>query len=262
MKVKLYLISLLITSGCVFYEEKNECDLEPPSPPRGVYSVTGDRAVYLYWIPNPEPDLAGYRVWRSFYPEGPYCVIGETDNESFVDIEVVNGVTYYYAVTAYDFEGNESDFSYEIVFDTPRPEGVDYLESYTLDPDHSGYDFSRYEVTYYMDEETDFFYEYDDALQTGFIYARDEDTWIQDMGYTENFDEISYAPLEGWSNLGVLEAIEGHTYVFWTRENHFAKIRIEKIYSNGSMRFRWAYQVDEGNRELKIPVFILKKEVE
>ncbi|MEO0276397.1 MAG: hypothetical protein ABIM60_06430 [candidate division WOR-3 bacterium] len=258
---RISILSLIFLAGCIFYEER-ECDNEPPSPPRGVYSVTGDKKVYLYWIPNPEPDLAGYRVWRSYSPDGPYRVIGETNCESFVDFDVINGVTYYYAVTAFDFNGNESEFSYEIVFDTPRPEGIEYLESYTQDPDEAGYDFSEYEVKYYLDPETDFFYEYDDTLNTGFIYARDEDTWMQDMGYTENFDEIGYAPIKGWSNLGVLEAIEGHTYIFWTRDNHFAKIRIEKIYPDGRVKFRWAYQIDEGNRELKVGVFILKGGVE
>ncbi len=260
MKAKISLVVLVMMVGCVFYEEKEECDLYPPSPPRGVYSITGDEAVYLYWIPNPEADIAGYRIWRSYYPEGPYYAIGETASEDFVDFDVFNGITYYYAVTAYDIEGNESDLSYEIVFDTPRPEGFDYLESYTVNPYYAGYDFSEYEVTYYMDPECDFFYEYDDTLGTGFIYARDEETWIQDMGYTEDFDEIGYAPVEGWSNIGVLEAIEGHTYIFWTRDNHFAKIRVESIYFDGSIKFRWAYQIDNGNRELKIPVFTLKKE--
>jgi hypothetical protein len=251
---KITLLFLLIT-GCVFYEE--ECDNEPPSPPRGVYSITGDKKVYLYWIPNTENDLAGYRIYRANSYEGPYFKIGETNCESFVDFNLTNGVTYYYAITAFDFSGNESDFSYEIVFDTPRPEGIEYLESYTYDPFEAGYDFSEYEVKYYLDPQTDFYYEYDEDLNTGFIYARDEDTWIQDMGYAENFEEIGYAPTEGWSKIGVLEAIEGHIYIFWTRDNHFAKIRIEKIYGN-KIKFRWAYQTDEGNRELKKPIFVLK----
>ncbi|NNF05795.1 MAG: hypothetical protein HKN21_03455, partial [Candidatus Eisenbacteria bacterium] len=36
----------------------------------------------------------------------------------------------------------------------------------------------------------------------------------------------------------------------WTRDNHFAKVRITDMSSN-RIEFDWAYQVDNGNPELK-----------
>ncbi len=45
-------------------------------------------------------------------------------------------------------------------------------------------------------------------------------------------------------------AIVGHTYVFWTWDNHFAKIRISSI-TPDRMVFDWAYQLVEGEIMLK-----------
>ena len=42
----------------------------------------------------------------------------------------------------------------------------------------------------------------------------------------------------------------GHTYVIWTWDNHFAKIRVKTI-SNERIVFDWAYQLLEGEQQLK-----------
>jgi hypothetical protein len=76
------------------------------------------------------------------------------------------------------------------------------------------------------------------------------------MGRTNNIYDISYAPTTGWvplqtgDNIKYVEATVGHTYIIWTVDNHFAKIRIKSI-TNGRMMFDWAYQLVEGNIELK-----------
>jgi hypothetical protein len=36
----------------------------PPSAPQGVFSVTGDNRVSLYWIRNTELDFRDHGVWR------------------------------------------------------------------------------------------------------------------------------------------------------------------------------------------------------
>ncbi len=242
--------------GCIINERPYypcPLDNEPPAPPRGLYSVTGDKKIYLYFLPNTEKDLAGYVVWRGFSYEGPYeeIAILEPSKTSFVDYNVQNGITYYYALSAFDTAGNESELSKENVFDTPRPDGEDMVWSYLIFPDYSGFDFSTQTVVSYLSPSCDFYYKYDTVDAIGYIIVPDTATWVQDMGYTESFDDISYAPSEGWSKLGILEAIEGHTYVFWTEDNHFAKIRILNI--NKILNFEWAYQTDEGNPELTVP---------
>ena len=64
-------------------------------------------------------------VYRSTQAEGVYYEIGHTRGDSFVDRGARNGRTYFYAVSAVDHCGYETDLSREIAFDTPRPEGFD-----------------------------------------------------------------------------------------------------------------------------------------
>ena len=113
----------------------------PPSRPSGVRSITADEAVYLYWDPNGEANVASYRVYRGFSPTGHFDFIGETRDEAFVDYAVINGETYYYAISAVDVGGWESTLSIENVHDTPRPEGYDItLYDLAVHSDVSGFD--------------------------------------------------------------------------------------------------------------------------
>jgi len=256
-KLKLYLITLLsvsfILSGCE-EEEFFFYDDVPPDPPTNIVSVTGDNRVDLIWDNNSEGDLAGYNIYFNFTYEGKYTLIGSTKENYFIDFEAENGVTYYYAVAAYDFNSNESELSYDVVYDTPRPEGFDQaIFDFLKFPTISGYCFSEYLVTDFNDIKTDFFFE---NYQGTYYLNVWEDTDIQDMGETENIYDVSYAPTNGWveinegENVKYLQVTIGHTYVVWTWNNHYAKIRIKNITSQ-RMVFDWAYQLVEGNRELK-----------
>ena len=71
-------------------------------------------SVSLVWDPNPEADLAGYKVYTGTSP-GAYTQtfdVGHKTTHSVADLE--EGETYYFVVTAYDIYGNESDYSTEI----------------------------------------------------------------------------------------------------------------------------------------------------
>ena len=65
-----------------------------------------------------------------------------------------------------------------------------------------------------------------------------------------SFDEISYAPDTGWSALGFVEIVPGHTYIVWTAEDHFAKMRAVSFNASGSVTFQWAFQTAQSNLEL------------
>ncbi|MDX2000453.1 MAG: CARDB domain-containing protein, partial [Thermoanaerobaculia bacterium] len=66
------------------------------------------------WQPAPTgPVAVGYRLYRATVAGGPYEEIGELDGLEYFDDAVVNGVTYYYVVTALDALGNESQDSNE-----------------------------------------------------------------------------------------------------------------------------------------------------
>jgi len=252
LKLSLLIPLFAFFTGCDAEEDWYEYDNNPPSPPSNVYTITGDERVDIIWDANPERDVAGYNVYYSFSYDGRYELIGSTREPYFIDWDVSNGVTYYYGIAAYDYNGNESELSYDVVYDTPRPEGFNQIVfDYTRFPNLSGYDFSTFSVLPfdYQDEQrsADFFLEnYEGQL---FINVWD-DTDIQDMGRTDDIYDISYAPEGGWASEKYVPVVLGNTYVIWTWDNHFAKIRI-KNYTNDRITFDWAYQIDEGNRELK-----------
>lgn len=248
MRLSLTLLACALTFvGCTHIHEP---DRIPPAVPRGVHSVTGDQNVRLYWYPNHEPDFDGYNVYRSYSLVGPYYVIGSTPTAYFIDHQVVNGQTYYYAVSAYDVHCNESELSYDVVFDTPRPEGYNVLLwNFHIFPLDAGFNFSQQMVQPYNSWSTDIYFEIEPISLAPYVNVGHPDTDIQDFGYIDCLDDINYAPETGWSSLGYVEAIEGHGYIIWTWDNHFAKFRIEQI-EDDYMRMDWAYQVDPGNPEL------------
>ncbi len=248
-KILYYLLAtlcFLALAGCCY----EDADQEPPSVPRGLRSVTGDGEVLLVWYHNTEPDLAGYRIYRSLTATGYYDEIGETNLDYFLDFGLANGQTYFYAISAFDCNGNESELSYEIVYDTPRPEGYDEkIFDYTMYPDYAGWDFSAYSLTPYDHPACDFYFGYDGYNHADYFYIGNPGGLIQDFGYTESLDEITYAPEDGWSSTGIVEAILGHTYIVYTWDNHYAKFRVTAFGSSYAL-FDWAYQVDPNNPEL------------
>ena len=255
-------------AGC---DDDTVCAVDrPPAVPTGVYTITGDRQVEVRWNPVWEEDVEGYGVYRGDTRDGAYgriATVEGRESDFYVDAPLTNGRTYYYAVDAYDFAGNESELSYEDVFDTPRPDG----ESVTIyarqdSQSSSGIDFSAYSltnpaaiVTSFDADSTDIYFQRVGSVlyAKGTIissYAND----IQDFGYTTSMDDISYAPSDttGWSSApdGV-ELIEKHTYVVWTWDSHFAKFRVVAIVESSPdvpsyAMIDWAYQIDPNNPEL------------
>ncbi len=75
--------------------------------------------VTLAWNPNTESDLAGYKIYS-----GPssrnYDSVNNFGNQTSYTIQnLVEGQTYYIAVTAYDTSNNESGYSAEVSYTAP-----------------------------------------------------------------------------------------------------------------------------------------------
>jgi len=51
-----------------------------------------------------------------------------------------------------------------------------------------------------------------------------------------------------------VEVIAGHTYIVWTRDDHYAKLRVSGFTRSYGILFDWAWQVAPANPELKIRV--------
>lgn len=242
---------------------------DTPAVPTGVSSTTGDRQVEIYWRGNNDRGVtAGYGVYRYTHTVGgvdQYELLGtvlvsEGDLQgdvmwySYVDGNLTNGVTYYYAVNAYNRYG-ESELSVAELYDTPRPEGDALLRDFHQFPNNAGYDFSRARVVRYDSDDADVFFEYDPDLGAFFLLAGSNEVDIQDYGYTDDLTSVGWGDPgggEGWSAVGWLELIEHHSYIIWTADDHYATIRIEASNPNQlSIHIRWAYQTDVSNPELK-----------
>ncbi len=259
-KITIPLVLILVVGFYGCDNDDRYIDTTPPAPPVNVDTYVANNEVEIVWDHNREPDLAGYNIYYNYTYEGEYTLIGSVDYEvnRFVDFEVENGIRYYYAVAAYDFNGNESELSYDEVYGVPRPEGMNQsIFDYIKFPSLAGYDFSEYQVGSYNEETDDFSADFFFENYQGTFYLNVwDDTDIQNMGATNNIYDITYAPISGWvplvqgENVKYVEVQVGHTYVIYTWDNHFAKVRISAI-TTERVTFDWAYQLVEGERQLK-----------
>lgn len=70
--------------------------------------------VIVVWDANTEPNLAGYMIYYGFASHSYDYVVNVRDQTTFTFSGLEEGHTYYFAVTAYDTEDLESDFSNEV----------------------------------------------------------------------------------------------------------------------------------------------------
>jgi hypothetical protein len=85
--------------------------------------------VTVAWDANPEPEVAGYKIYFGTTP-GSYTVSMNAGNiTSMVISGLEAGVTYYFAAVAYDSSGNESGFSNEISYVVPTGASADTSSS-------------------------------------------------------------------------------------------------------------------------------------
>ncbi len=251
--------ALVMLGACRSSTDCHNCDTL--SAPSGLFTVTGDRQVQVYWDEIRNDDVEGYRVYRSIAADGPYLTIGISADGYYLDIEVSNGVTYYYAVTAYDRHGDESDLSYELVHDTPRPDGTNLV---VYDEDAlAGVDFSGWNDTMVLpwdDPYADMYLFWDAGSEHYAMASTDvvigENTYgtdLQPAGYVDSLDELDWAPEGGWSTdqADIVILRTGQAYWVWTWEGNFAKFRVRTV-GEDFVVLDWAYQTVEGNPELVI----------
>lgn len=86
-------------------------DITPPVPPKISKVVVENGVVTLYWLSNVEPDLAGYVVYKGFYPDSVNIKANEgfipSGMVSYSDLSSSSGVVYY-KIVAVDSTGNVS----------------------------------------------------------------------------------------------------------------------------------------------------------
>ncbi|MCK4460323.1 MAG: hypothetical protein KAW46_00880, partial [candidate division Zixibacteria bacterium] len=121
----LVVMSLMIT-GCSNDEVIAVYD-PAPQPPQGVFSITGNDSVFVYWTAPYEGDISYFAVYRSYEEFTGYREIALVEavpnsdldliyyEPGYIDDSVTNGTTYFYAITSIDEAGQESELSAESV---------------------------------------------------------------------------------------------------------------------------------------------------
>lgn len=97
-------------------------DTFAPSAPASITIAATPTTISLFFPPNPETDIAGYRIYRSTDPNLPKTAWEQLTKDlqtanTYVDTRVESGKTYYYYITATDKFGNVSAPS-EVVNET------------------------------------------------------------------------------------------------------------------------------------------------
>ncbi len=102
-------------------------------------AFSGD--VSLEWDPSIEPNVSGYKMYYGT-SSGDYTYTVDVGNYTTCTISgLEEGNTYYFATTAYDFSGNEADYSNEVFKYIPKTDtdgdGIpdyDEIDIYSTDP--------------------------------------------------------------------------------------------------------------------------------
>jgi hypothetical protein len=226
-------------------------------PPLGLRSITGDGQVTLRWYAgNYEENFAGYLIYQATgdyqqlapveMPAG-FAVVetlwasGDSPPTIHTILGLDNGTTYSFALTATNGAADEVSGPSNIVADTPRPFGTAIIYQQEAEPDNlSGFDFSEGIAVSYTDPACDIFldvYNIYIAQDTIIHYSLTSPhlansaqrmTEIQDMGYTDSFDDIDISPELGWDpdySVDVLN-MQGHTFALLTADSNYVKLRV------------------------------------
>ena len=94
--------------------------------------------VTLAWDANTEPDISGYKVYFGI-ESGNYTDSIDVGNITTATIDsLIEGMTYYFAVTAYNEAGLESDYSNEVVFGVPISNKPPFAENLSVELPEDG----------------------------------------------------------------------------------------------------------------------------
>jgi alkaline phosphatase/fibronectin type 3 domain-containing protein len=110
---------------------------QAPAAPSGLTAVAGDGQVTLDWADNAEPDVVGYKVYRST-GGGAYSLVAvqPVTTSQYLDSDLVNGTAYTYYVTAVD--GTRESTGSSTVMATPMAQVTMHVETLTVVLTQSG----------------------------------------------------------------------------------------------------------------------------
>ena len=95
------------------------------------YNLAYSFQITLAWDPNSESDLAGYKAYYGTASRNYTFIVNVGKHERVTISNLQQGKKYFFAVTAYNVNGNESKFSNEVSF--PQQKSVPWIPSLLLD---------------------------------------------------------------------------------------------------------------------------------
>jgi gliding motility-associated-like protein len=83
-----------------------------PSAPGNLYVIAGDRQNEIHWTKTGSPDMLEYKVYRSL-DSSSFSLIGSipSQDDVYLDNNLINGLFYFYRITAVNKGNQESQFS-------------------------------------------------------------------------------------------------------------------------------------------------------
>ncbi len=91
-----------------------------PVQPKKIRIEPSERQITLSWLPNTEPFVSQYRVYRSNQPAAGFELVAKTDKTVVVDGPLADDTLFYYQISAVGKEGDESPLSEVIFVSTPK----------------------------------------------------------------------------------------------------------------------------------------------
>lgn len=248
--VILLISAVLFSTSC---EITILADLPIPRTPSGLIAKNYDREVYLEWEDPRDSYVAGFSIFRNTSPGGAYTWIGDTGSVYYIDHDVTNAVTYYYTVTAYNSD-NEESAPAPYVYTTPRPEGWStMLYDVYIDASSCGFDFFNGEVVHYTEGDMHVLF---DGTGNPWIVPHPQ-VWIADYDGAVHWeiDDVQEAPLYSTWNYrdDEIDVYTQHVYVLYIDtglDGYYAKFRITQDLAYEWVRFDWAFQPDPDNPDL------------
>ena len=89
-------------------------------------------SVVVSWDPNAEEDLMGYKIYYGSSPRTYTTVIDVGNVNEYLVENLSEGLTYYFAISAYDTVYNESDYSVEVSITLSSDSQPPYVEKMEL----------------------------------------------------------------------------------------------------------------------------------
>jgi hypothetical protein len=280
-------LAVLGFSGC----NDDDVQVVEPSelvPPLGLYSITGDEQVILFWwCSNYGDDLVGFKIYQA---EGAYSLEPREEvpagfavaDSVVVDAPcgtllqrtiggLVNGTTYsFLVVAAKGDEWREISHTSNITGDTPRQESDAATEIVLYakqeNAEAAGFELSDFTVVDCSELDPG---DYTTPLGLGDIMCEKfgivggvgDRAWldgingagVQCLGFMQDWNDADQAPLNGYADPGhSIEALMGHVYAIATGDGHYAKVQLLGIDDESAwVRIKAAYQPQWGNPEYK-----------